>query len=461
MNAPIVVILAAGQGTRMRSRTPKVLHDLCGRPMIAWPVAAAREAQASRIIVVDAPSRPLEGRLADDIELAVQPQPNGTGGAVLAAAELLDPAKPVVVLSGDVPLVSAEAIRELVGAHAYHRSAATVATTFLDDPSGYGRVVRGAEGEVERIVETKAPGDASSEELAIREVNTGIYVFDGGALLGVLPRLQRENAQGELYLPDVLRLLRDDGASVDAHAVDDPALVLGVNDRVQLAQARAIAQRRIITAHQRAGVDVVDPGSAIIDADVALGEDTVVEPFTVLRGGTRAGERCRIGPGTTLLDTRLGDEVAVLHSYATGAEIRDGVRVGPFAYLRPGTVLREGAKVGTFVEIKNSDVGAGTKVPHLSYLGDAEVGAGTNLGAGTITANYDGVRKHRTTIGAEVKGGVDVALIAPVTVGDRAWTAAGSVITDDVPPGALGVARERQTNIEGYDERRRAEGAGQ
>lgn len=461
MNAPIVVILAAGQGTRMRSRTPKVLHDLCGRPMIAWPIAAAREAHASRIIVVDASSRPLEGRLAEDVELAVQPQPDGTGGAVAAAAERLDPAKPVVVLSGDVPLVSGRAIRELVGAHAYHRSAATVATAFLEDPSGYGRVVRGAGGQVERIVETKAAGDATSEELAIREVNTGIYVFDGGALLGALPRLEPGNAQGELYLPDVLRLLRDDGASVDAHAVDDPALALGVNDRVQLARARAIAQRRIITAHQRAGVDVVDPGSAIIDADVALGEDTVVEPFTVLRGATRAGERCRIGSGTTLLDTRLGDEVEVVHSHAAGAEIRDGARVGPFAYLRPGTVVREGAKIGTFVEVKNSDVGAGAKVPHLSYLGDAEVGAGTNLGAGTITANYDGVSKHRTTIGAGVKGGVDVALVAPVTVGDHAWTAAGSVITEDVPPGALGVARERQTNIEGYDERRRAEGAEQ
>ena len=459
MNAPIVVILAAGQGTRMRSRKPKVLHDLCGMPMIAWPVAAAREAGAGRIIVVDAPARPLDGWLDEDVEIAVQPEPNGTGGAVAASAELLDADKPVVVLSGDVPLVSADAIRELVGAHAYQRAAATVATTYLDDPSGYGRVVRGEGGVLERIVETKAGGDATTEELAIREVNTGIYVFDGGALLGALPRLTPENAQGELYLPDVLTLLRESGATVTAHSFMDPGIVLGVNDRVQLGQARELARRRIIETHQRAGVDVVDPASTQIDAGVRLGQDTVVEPFTILRGATAAGERCRLGPGTTLTDVTLGDEVTVLHSYGVDAEIRDGASVGPFAYLRPGTVVRERAKIGTFVEVKNSDIGEGSKVPHLSYVGDADVGAGSNLGAGTITANYDGRRKHRTTIGAGVRGSVHVSYVAPVRVGDRAWTAAGSVITEDVPDGALGIARERQSNLDGYDERRAADAA--
>lgn len=456
MNAPIVVILAAGQGTRMRSRTPKVLHDLCGQPMIAWPVAAAREAGAERIVVVDGPQRPLEQALGEEVEIAVQPEPNGTGGAVAAAAQGISPDRAVVVLSGDVPLVSAGAIRELVGAHAALGAAATVATTILDDPAGYGRVVRGEGGRLERIVETKTGGDATAEELAIREINTGIYVFDGGALLGALPRLTPENEQGELYLPDVLSLLREDGAGVAAHAVDDPALVLGVNDRVQLAQAREIARARIVEEHQRAGVDVVDPASTQIDVGVRLGQDTVVEPFTILRGTTRAGERCRLGPGTTLIDVTIGDESAVVHSYGTDASIGDGASVGPFAYLRPGTVVRDRAKIGTFVEIKNSDIGEGTKVPHLSYLGDADVGPGSNLGAGTITANYDGRRKHRTTIGAGVRGSIHVSYVAPVSVGDRAWTAAGSVITEDVPEGALGIARERQSNVEGYDERRAA-----
>ena len=457
MNAPIVVILAAGQGTRMRSRTPKVLHDICGLPMIAWPVAAAREAGAGRIIVVDSPARPLEGHLPDGVEIAVQPEPNGTGGAVAAAAQLLDADRPVVVLSGDVPLVSADAIRELVGAHAYQRAAATVATTVLDDPTGYGRVVRGDGGVLERIVETKAGGDATTEELAIREINTGIYVFDGGALLGALPRLRPDNEQGELYLPDVLALLREEGATVAAHAIDDPAIVLGINDRVQLGEARELARRRIIGGHQRAGVDVVDPASTQIDVTVVLGQDTVVEPFTILRGSTAAGERCRLGPGATLTNVTIGDEATVLHTYGIDAEIRDGASVGPFAYLRPGTLLRERSKIGTFVEVKNSDIGQGTKVPHLSYVGDADVGAGSNLGAGTITANYDGRRKHRTTIGTGVRGSVHVSYVAPVTVGDRAWTAAGSVITHDVPDGALGIARERQSNIDGYDDRRAAQ----
>ncbi len=441
----------------MRSRTPKVLHDLCGRPLIAWPVDAARAAAAARIVVVDAPARTLDGRLPADVEVVVQPEPNGTGGATVAAAGLIDPDAPVLILMGDVPLLSAEAISGLLEAHAASGAAATVATAILDDPAGYGRIVRAADGDVERIVETKAAGDADAHELAIREVNSGIYVFEGGALLGALPRLTSDNAQGELYLTDVLAILRADGARVLAHTVDDPLIVLGINDRVQLARARELARRAILEGHLLAGVDIVDPSSTVIDAGVTLGQDTVVEPFTVLRGATSAGSGCRIGPGTTLTDVRLGDDVTVLHSYAIDCEVRSGASVGPFAYLRPGTVLRERSKIGTFVEVKNSDVGEGTKVPHLSYLGDADVGPGSNLGAGTITANYDGVNKHRTTIGAGVKGSVHTSYVAPVTLGDRAWTAAGSVVTEDVPPGALAVARARQTNVEGYDDRRDAE----
>jgi bifunctional UDP-N-acetylglucosamine pyrophosphorylase/glucosamine-1-phosphate N-acetyltransferase len=328
-----------------------------------------------------------------------------------------------------------------------------MATTVLDDPTGYGRVVRGPDGAVERVVETKAPGDATPEELKIREVNTGVYAFDGGALLDALPRVEPDNVQGEIYLPDVLKVLRADGGAVAGHVVEDHTIVLGVNDRVDLAAIRALLQRRINEGHMRAGVTIVDPGSTLVEAGVRIGRDTVVEPFTCLRGATRIGEGCSVGSFTTMLDATLGDGVTVVHSHLVDCEVQDGAIVGPFAYLRPKTVLRPKAKAGTFVEIKNSDIGAGAKVPHLSYIGDADVGERANLGAGTITANYDGRRKHRTTIGARVHGGVDTSFVAPVTVGDDAYTAAGSVITQDVPPGALGVARSRQRNIEGYAER--------
>ena len=455
MNAPTVVILAAGQGTRMRSRVPKVLHDICGRPMVAWPVAAAREAGAGRIVVVGGPDRALAGMLPDGVELAVQPEPNGTGGAVLAAAGHLGEGGPVLIVNGDVPLVTGEALAALAAAHAASGAGATVVTTTLDDPTGYGRVVRGADGFVERVVETKAAGDATDDELRIREINAGIYAFDAEALLGALARAGTANAQGEIYLPEALRILREDGAQVAAHEVDDHGLVLGVNDRVELAKVRALAQRSIHERHQRAGVTIVDPATTIIDVGVELGQDTVVEPSSYLRGTTRAGEACRIGPLTTLIDATLGDDVVVPHSYLHGCEVRDGASVGPFAYLRPGALLREGSKAGAFVEIKNSDIGAGTKVPHLSYVGDTDIGERTNVGASTITANYDGVNKHRTTIGSDVHTSVHTTFVAPVTVGDGAYTGAGSVITEDIPPGALGIARPRQTNIEGYGERRR------
>ncbi len=455
MAVPTVVIMAAGEGTRMRSATPKVLHDLCGRPLVAWPIAAAREAGAGRVVVVGGPDHALDGLLPEGVTLAVQEEPRGTADAVRAAAGELDPDAPVIVLSGDVPLVTAELIRELATVHVAADAAATMVTMELDDPSSYGRVVRGSDGNVEHVVETKAPGDATPAELAITEVNAGVYAFEPGALRRALEAVSAHNAQGEYYLPDALQAIALDGQPVAAFKVDDPGLTLGVNDRVDLGRVRALAQRRILEGHMRAGVTIVDPASTLVDIDVALGADTVIEPATYLRGATRAGERCRIGPATTLIDAVLGDEVTIRHSYLDRCEVRAGGTVGPFAYLRPETLLREGAKAGTFVEIKNSDVGAGAKVPHLSYLGDADVGANSNLGAGTITANYDGFAKHRTTIGADVRGGVDVAYVAPVEVGDRAWTAAGSVVTQDVPPGALGVARERQRNVEGYDERRR------
>jgi bifunctional UDP-N-acetylglucosamine pyrophosphorylase / glucosamine-1-phosphate N-acetyltransferase len=429
----------------MRSHTPKVLHELCGLPMVLWPVRAALQAGAASVVVVDSPERALEQVLPDGVELAVQERPNGTGGAVAAAmAKLgpdLDPSSPVVVLSGDVPLVGAEAIGELIAAHRGNGAAATMASTILEDPSGYGRVVRDADGGVQRVVETKLDGDSSQSEREIREVNTGIFVFTGAALRQALPRLSADNAQGELYLPQVLDLLRSDGQTIAAHTVEDHRLVLGVNDRVGLARVREIAQAAIHERHMLAGVGIVDPGATIIDVDVQIGQDTLIEPFTTIRGDTRIGRGC-----------------TVRHSYLVDCELEDGVSVGPFGYLRPGTVLRTGARVGTFVEVKKSDIGPNAKIPHLSYIGDADIGAGTNLGAATITANYDGHAKHRTTVGAGVRTGVDTTLVAPVSVGEGAYTGAGSVITEDVPPGALGIARERQRNIEGYAERRGGSG---
>ena len=453
--APTVVILAAGEGTRMRSAVPKVLHPLCGRPLILWPVLAAQQAGAGSVVIVDNPKRKLAEHLPEGVQVAVQERPRGTGDAVAAARAHVDPEATVVVANGDVPLITPGTLEALVEAHEASGAAATMATMELDDPGQLGRVLRGSDGNVERVVEAKAPGDATPEELAIREVNAGVYAFAGGPLLKALAELDADNAQGELYLPDVLPHLRVAGHGIAAYPVTDPRLTLGVNDRVDLARVREVAQRRIHERHQRAGVTIVDPASTLIDADVTIGEDTVVEPSSFLRGSTEVGANCTVGPLTTLIDAKLGDGVTVPHSYLVQAKVEDGGTVGPFAYLRPGAHLHPRAKAGTFVEIKNSEIGAGTKVPHLSYIGDADVGDGTNIGAGNITANYDGQRKHRTTIGSGVKTSVDTMFVAPVTVGDDAYTGAGSVITEDVPPGALGIARARQSNIEGYAERRR------
>jgi bifunctional UDP-N-acetylglucosamine pyrophosphorylase / glucosamine-1-phosphate N-acetyltransferase len=454
VSEPTVVILAAGEGTRMRSSLPKLLHPLCGRPLIAWAVQAARDAGAGRVIVVDNPKRLLEEHLPEGVEVAIQQEPRGTGDAVAAAASLLDPTATVVVINGDVALLTPEAIRDLVDAHQANGSAATMATMELDEPGAYGRVIRNGDGSVLRVAEAKKAGDATAEELEIREVNAGVYAFDGGALVAALQRLDTNNAQGELYLPDVLPAMREAGRRVAAHPIGDPDLTHGVDDRVDLAYAHRVAQRRILEGHMRAGVTIVDPESTRIDATVTIGRDTTIEPFAQLTGATTIGANTVIGAMSTVIDSQIGDQVTILHSHLTGARVDDGATVGPFAYLRPDAHLHERAKAGTFVEIKNSEIGAGTKVPHLSYIGDADVGEGTNIGAGNITANYDGRNKHRTTIGANVKTSVDTAFVAPVTVGDNAYTGAGSVITDDVPPGALGIARARQTNIEGYADRK-------
>ncbi|XAY07462.1 Bifunctional protein GlmU [Paraconexibacter sp. AEG42_29] len=438
--------MAAGKGTRMRSSTPKVLHDVCGLPMVHWPIRAARAAGATRVIVVTSPGGELDGHLPEGVETAVQPVADGTGGAVAAAAPLLDAEETVIVINGDAALIPAGPLTALIERHRAAGADATVATIRALDPSGYGRVIRDEDGSVLRIVETRSPGDATEAELAVDEINVGIYAFQGAALHAALPQLQSHNAQGELYLTDVLALA-DRAAAVD---LGDPGLLVGINDRAELAQACETMQRRLLDDHMRSGVTVVSPTSTVVDADVVIGQDTVLEPGTVLRGATVVGRGCRIGPQVTLTDCTLHDEVTIRHAFGVEATAHDGVTIGPFAYLRPGTVLRDGAKVGTFVEVKNSDIGPGAKVPHLSYIGDADVGAGSNLGAATITANYDGRHKHRTTIGRDVRSGVDVSFVAPVTIGDGAVTGAGSVITKDVPAGALAIARARQTNLEDY-----------
>jgi bifunctional UDP-N-acetylglucosamine pyrophosphorylase/glucosamine-1-phosphate N-acetyltransferase len=449
------VILAAGEGTRMRSSVPKVLHPLCGRPLIAWTVDAARQAGAGRVIVVDNPKRRLDEHLPEGIEVAIQDKPRGTGDAVAAAATVLDhDDTTVVVINGDLALLTAEAIKGLVEAHEAAGAAATMATMELDEPGEYGRVIRGGDGSVLRVAEAKAAGDASPEELEIREVNAGVYVFEADALKVALHTLDSDNAQGELYLPDALPAIRQAGHTVAAHPIGDPDLTHGVDDRVDLAYAHQVAQCRILEQHMRAGVTIVDPASIRVDAGVTIGRDTTIEPFTQLTGATAIGDNSTIGAFTTLIDTHVGNGVTILQSHLNQARVADGAIVGPFTYLRPGAHLHERAKAGTFVEIKNSEIGAGAKVPHLSYIGDADVGEGTNIGAGNITANYDGRAKHRTTIGANVKTSVDTAFVAPVTVGDNAYTGAGSVITDDVPAGALGIARARQKNIEGYADRK-------
>jgi bifunctional UDP-N-acetylglucosamine pyrophosphorylase/glucosamine-1-phosphate N-acetyltransferase len=449
--------MAAGEGTRMRSSLPKMLHPVCGRPMVAWPIEAAREATGAEwVVAIDSPKQNSVPGLPDKVRIVTQPEPDGTGGAVRAALPLIEEAETVLVLSGDVPLISAETISGLLESHASSGVAATMLTIELDEPGSYGRVVRTDSGEVERVVEAKAAGDATAEQLAIREINAGTYVFQAGPLAKALAGLSNDNAQGEYYLPDVLPALREAGHAVGAHLADDFAVTMGVNNRADLAAVEAEARRRILEAHMLAGVTVVDPASTWVDAGVQIAADARLEPGTSLRGLTRIGAGSTVGPLSTLIDAELGENVTVPHSYLVECEVSDGALVGPFAYLRPGAVLEPGAKAGTFVEIKNSRLGEGAKVPHLAYIGDAEVGAGSNLGAGTITANYDGFRKNRTVIGENARLGVDTMLIAPVEVGDGAYTGAGAVIKSDVPEGALAVSENEQRNIEGYAERKAA-----
>jgi bifunctional UDP-N-acetylglucosamine pyrophosphorylase/glucosamine-1-phosphate N-acetyltransferase len=361
----------------------------------------------------------------------------------------------VVFLSGDHPLISADLIASMVDRHVREGAAATLLTTDQIDPDGYGRIVRAADDSVERIVETKHPEDVPEDELRIREVNVGTYAFTASALFGALDSVGETG--GERYLTAVFPLIVQRGGRLVAAMTDDVLSSMGVNTRADLMEVGSHLNRRLIEEHALNGVTFASPETTTLEADVEIGRDTVIGPGVTIHAGTRIGEGCEIGPHTTLIGARLGDGVWVAHSYLVDCELENGARIGPFAYLRPGTVIREGAKIGTFVEVKNSDVGRGTKVPHLSYLGDADVGEQTNIGAGNVTANYDGREKHRTKIGKRVKTSVDTTFVAPVSVGDDAYTGAGSVITDDVPDGALGIARARQENVEGYAQRKEQE----
>ena len=446
--------MAAGEGTRMRSSVPKVLHQVCGRPMVAWPILAAREAGAERVCVIVSPDRDLSAALPNGTETLIQPEADGTGGALRAARELIGSSETVLVLSGDHPLISAEIIAGLVETHEGAGAGATLTTTELEEPGSYGRIVRGEDGSVERIVEAKTPGDATPEELAIKEVNAGTYAFAGAALADALDGISNDNSQGEYYLGDVLPLIREAGHPIAAYRAPDPGVNLGINDRVDLARATEETRHRLLEEHMRNGVTVIDPSSTWIDAEVELAPDVTLQPGTTLRGRTTVGAESVIGPMTTLLDARIGERVTIPHSYLTECEVGDGAAIGPFAYLRPDARLGDGSKAGAFVEIKNSEIGVGAKVPHLSYVGDADIGARANLGAGSITANYDGFRKHRTKVGEDAKVGVDTSLVAPVEVGPGAYTGAGSVITDDVPAGALGITRAEQENVDGFAERK-------
>lgn len=449
-----VVILAAGLGTRMKSDVPKVLHEVCGRPMLAYVLDAAHALAPERIVVVIGVDHDAVAALVPaGCERVVQRERLGSGDALRVGMQPLESFDgDVLVLVGDAPLVDAEALGAILAAHVGSAAAATVTTVVLDEPVHYGRIIRDESGSVTRIVEAR---DATPQQLAVREVNVGFYVFDAADLRRLVPRLRHDNAQGELYLTDLVELLLGDGKRVHGCMLPDPETAMAINSRVELAAVNAVVRRRILERLMLAGVTVVDPLDTYVDWGVEVGRDTTLYPGTHLLGHTQIGAACDIGPDAYLRDAFVGDRAHIVSSYLCECVVSSGCRVGPFAYIRPNTVLQEGAKAGTFVEIKNSTVGAGSKVPHLSYIGDAVIGKDANIGAGNITANYDGFEKHPTTIGDNVKTGSDTTFVAPVRVGDGAFTAAGSVITHDVPADALGVARQRQVNIKGYGRRRR------
>ncbi|WP_078947871.1 bifunctional UDP-N-acetylglucosamine diphosphorylase/glucosamine-1-phosphate N-acetyltransferase GlmU [Streptomyces griseus] len=454
-----VVVLAAGEGTRMKSATPKVLHELCGRSLVGHVLAAARELDPQNLVVVVGHAREkVTGHLGEidpDVRTAVQAEQNGTGHAVRMALEELGGSVDgtVVVVCGDTPLLTGDTLKRLAGTHEADGNAVTVLTAEVPDATGYGRIVRDeASGAVTGIVEHK---DATDAQRAIREINSGVFAFDGQLLADALKKVRTDNSQSEEYLTDVLGILREAGHRVGASVAVDHREIAGINNRVQLSEARRTLNDRLLTGAMLAGVTVVDPATTWVDVTVTFEQDAVVHPGTQLLGATHVGEGAEVGPNSRLKDTQVDAGARVINTVADGAVVGPQASVGPYAYLRPGTRLGLKSKIGTYVETKNASIGEGTKIPHLSYVGDATIGEYSNIGAASVFVNYDGEAKHHTTVGSHCRTGSDNMFVAPVTVGDGAYTAAGSVITKDVPPGSLAVARGQQRNIEGWVARKR------
>ncbi|WP_432881078.1 bifunctional UDP-N-acetylglucosamine diphosphorylase/glucosamine-1-phosphate N-acetyltransferase GlmU [Kribbella sp. CA-245084] len=454
-----VVIMAAGMGTRMKSAIPKMLHEIGGRSLVGHVLVASRALEPEHLVVVVGSGRDLvEAHLKaldPDVKTAVQEQQLGTGDAVRAGLSAVpqDFDGSVIVTSGDVPLLEAETLHGLVADHDKQGNAVTVLTAHVPDPTGYGRIITGPDGAFEAIVEHK---DASPEQRLVDEINAGIYVFDAITLRDGLSRLTTDNAQGELYLTDVISIARNDGKRVGAHVTDDAMQTEGVNNRVQLATLGAELNRRTLLKHMLEGVTIVDPNTTWIDSTVELARDVTLLPNIQLHGATTVGSGTTIGPDTTLTDMEIGANATIIRTHGSLSVIGDGASVGPFAYLRPNTRLGVKGKIGTFVETKNSTIGDGAKVPHLTYAGDATIGDGANIGAGTIFANYDGVAKHPTHVGKHSFIGSNSVIVAPRTIADGAYLAAGTALTEDVGPGEIAVARGRQRNIKGWVARKRA-----
>ncbi|MEV0113141.1 bifunctional UDP-N-acetylglucosamine diphosphorylase/glucosamine-1-phosphate N-acetyltransferase GlmU [Streptomyces sp. NPDC050844] len=459
-NSPAaVVVLAAGEGTRMKSATPKVLHEICGRSLIGHVLEAAYALSPQRLVTVVGFAREQVtghlGVIAPDVRTAYQSEQKGTGHAVRIGLEELGGSVDgtVIVVCGDTPLLTGATLQKLAETHSADGNAVTVLTAEVPDATGYGRIVRdGESGAVTAIVEHK---DATDAQRAIREINSGVFAFDGALLADALGKVRTDNSQGEEYLTDVLGILREAGHRVGASVAADHQEIAGINNRVQLAEARRTLNERLLTGAMLAGVTVVDPASTWFDATVTYEQDAIVHPGTQLQGATHLGEGAEVGPNSRLKDTRVGAGARVDNTVSDSAEIGERASVGPFAYLRPGTRLGVKAKAGTYVEMKNATIGDGSKVPHLSYVGDATIGEYSNIGAASVFVNYDGEAKHHTTVGSHCRTGSDNMFVAPVTVGDGAYTAAGSVITKDVPAGSLAVARGQQRNIEGWVARKR------
>lgn len=443
------VILAAGMGTRMKSEMPKVIHKVCGKELVRWVIDASRKAGAESVVAIIGHKadmvRPL---IEDEAKIAIQAEQLGTGHAVMQAVEYIKQAKGcVVVLNGDTPLITAQTIEAAVKYHSEQGNSATVITAELDDATGYGRIVRGSDGSVLRIVEQK---DASEEEKKIREINSGMYVFDSESLVWALSKLTPNNAQGEYYLTDTLEILRQDGKKIGGYTIADNDEIRGINNRVQLSEAEDIMQRRINTEHMLNGVTIINPSSVFIGAEVEIGMDTVIASNVTLTGKTKIGKGCTVEMGCRIENSELADGVSVVNSVILNSSIGEGTSVGPFAYVRPGCEVGKKVKVGDFVEIKNVTIADGTKISHLTYLGDTDIGSNVNFGCGTVTCNYDGKDKFRSRIGNDVFVGCNTNLVSPVNVGDGAYIAAGSTITDDIPESNLAIARSRQVNKDNW-----------